>query len=104
MRLAYFHFSTAFVHGGHLQGQISVALSGFRSCAWKIPQIFLARSFGARDVFTVALLEARETEPFARQYNWRTFSFRLLVWMEVTHTAKSRGESERLLIKQTENP
>ena len=53
LRLAHFKFSTAFVNGGLLQDQIRGKLDVFCS---KNPQIFLARAFGARYVFTVILL------------------------------------------------
>ena len=57
----------------------------------KISQIFLARAFGARDVFLHSHFvgEARQNRPFASRCVWRTLSFRLRLSMAVSYKTKS---------------
>ena len=58
----------------------------FRLNTWKNPRFFFARTFSARDVFPVALLEKRaKNELFPSQCVWCTFNFRIVMKMEVTH-------------------
>ena len=63
----------------------------FRPCTWKNPQIFLARAFGTRDVFTVILLGTRAKSDHSRASAFGAFSVFECFCEEVTYKAKSGG-------------
>ena len=63
----------------------------FRPRTWKNPQIFLARAFGTRDVFTVILLGTRAKSDHSRASAFGAFSVFECFCEEVTYKAKSGG-------------